>query len=78
MAENIYEQAWQKYYEEKGLSWLASSHVYEIKQAFFAGLGAVEQLRVPDLLRADPRSAVAHPTSESTADNRPTKSATSG
>lgn len=44
-------------------------------------LGAIEThltSRAPDLLRADPRSAVAHPTSESTADNRRAKSATSG
>lgn len=43
MSENIYEEAWQKYYRENGLEWLASSHIYDIKQAFFAGIGAVEQ-----------------------------------
>lgn len=40
MSENIYEEAWQKYYRENGLEWLASSHIYDIKQAFFAGIGA--------------------------------------
>ena len=45
---------WARYYEENGLQWLASQHVAAIKQAFFAGADAVEQLRAPD-------GACAHP-----------------
>lgn len=34
---------WQDYYDNNGLSWLASQHVGEIKKAFFAGIEAAEQ-----------------------------------
>lgn len=35
-------EAWESYYKENGLSWLASQVQAAIKQAFFAGMAAVE------------------------------------
>jgi len=34
---------WQDYYDNNGLSWLASQVVGEIRNAFFAGIEAAEQ-----------------------------------
>jgi hypothetical protein len=36
-------EAWESYYKENGLSWLAPQVQAAIKQAFFAGMEAVEQ-----------------------------------
>ena len=35
-------EAWESYYKENGLSWLAPQVQAAIKQAFFAGMEAVE------------------------------------
>ena len=36
-------EAWQNYYREHGLSWLAPQVVASIREAFFAGIEVAEQ-----------------------------------
>jgi hypothetical protein len=36
-------EAWQNYYREHGLSWLAPQVVASIREAFFAGMEVAEQ-----------------------------------
>ena len=42
MANEVYEK-WLEYYDNNGLSWLATQVQASIKQAFFAGYEAAEQ-----------------------------------
>jgi hypothetical protein len=47
MAIEVYEK-WLEYYDDNGLSWLATQVQASIKQAFFAGYEAAEQERGAD------------------------------
>lgn len=42
-------EKWLEYYDENGLSWLDTAVQAAIKQAFFAGGEAVEQMRAADV-----------------------------
>ena len=41
-------EKWLEYYDENGLTWLDTGVQAAIKQAFFAGIKAVEQPLAPD------------------------------
>jgi len=53
MANEVYEK-WLEYYDNNGLSWLATQVQASIKQAFFAGYEAAEQSVQPTLLTPEP------------------------